>query len=561
MTIVSAVLGSSLIVTFSLAALLAGCCLTAGLLIGIQIGRPGTQSEETVDVEDVANRESINEVDSERVKSLLLQLHGISAGVAGNVREHNDAIQTITKELQDGAESPDGFSKGAVFQAIASIVEANSTLQSRLTEATTTIEKQAQEIQCQLEEALTDSLTQIANRRAFDHEMERRMAEFRRNGVPVTLMLLDVDHFKKFNDRYGHQTGDDVLRGVARVLELEVREVDLPTRYGGEEFGIVLPQTTLTEAQAAAERVRSAIETTQFQTGHGSLQVTVSVGLAIVAVADELAGLIARADEALYAAKHAGRNRCFYHDGSQCQPIPATLGPEGEATGAKEMSRSAATPKLQLTTSEESGEESHARQDVAPDETAHHDPSEALDRTDRQTGLPNRLSFTEALNRRLAECRRQGTTVSIVLLEIDKFQSLRRSRGKEAVRVVLQNVPRFLATGLRETDLLARFDDSMFALLLPSSEIDGAAIVANRVRLAVGNCDKLRLKDETIRVTLSAGVAKGSGDDGTASLIGRAQLALHAANERGGNHTFACDGLRCEDMSECRTASAERPTA
>src|SRR6185503_7619557 len=105
----------------------------------------------------------------------------------------------------------------------------------------------------------TDALTGLANRRAFDDELNRRFAEWQRRKTMFSLLILDVDHFKKFNDTHGHQAGDAVLTGVAATLRQTFREMDLVARYGGEEFAAILPVTNLTEALRAAERARAAI--------------------------------------------------------------------------------------------------------------------------------------------------------------------------------------------------------------------------------------------------------------------------------------------------------------
>ena len=112
---------------------------------------------------------------------------------------------------------------------------------------------------------LSDALTGVANRRAFEYELRRRLTEWNRRNTPLSLTFVDVDHFKKFNDTYGHRAGDAVLCGVARRLRETIRETDLVVRYGGEEFAIVMPDTTLEVAKEVAERARFAIEESRFQ--------------------------------------------------------------------------------------------------------------------------------------------------------------------------------------------------------------------------------------------------------------------------------------------------------
>ncbi len=166
-----------------------------------------------------------------------------------------------------------------------------------------------------MSEARTDPLTGLANRRALDEELERRIAQWQRRGTVLSLLLVDVDHFKRFNDRHGHQAGDEMLCLVAQTLRDTLREMDVVTRYGGEEFAAVLPETNLTEATRAAERVRQAVANTVVACDGEELHNTVSVGIAQATETDDAVSLIGRADDALYAAKEAGRNRTYAHNG------------------------------------------------------------------------------------------------------------------------------------------------------------------------------------------------------------------------------------------------------
>jgi diguanylate cyclase (GGDEF)-like protein len=159
--------------------------------------------------------------------------------------------------------------------------------------------------------SIRDGLTDLYNHR---HTMELLTNEFERVGryqEGVSLLMIDIDHFKKVNDRYGHPAGDVVLRGVAHILKDSLRTVDAVGRYGGEEFVAILPHTGQEEAQGTAERLRRAVELHTFKVGDRELHVTVSVGLATFpsATVESPNALIREADKALYRAKEAGRNR------------------------------------------------------------------------------------------------------------------------------------------------------------------------------------------------------------------------------------------------------------
>jgi diguanylate cyclase (GGDEF)-like protein len=159
-------------------------------------------------------------------------------------------------------------------------------------------------------QALTDSLTELPNRRAFDSETARTMAQVRRSGQPVAIAVLDIDRFKGVNDHFGHAAGDEVLRMVGQVTLSSLRAGDFVARIGGEEFALLLPNTPLVQAIPVVERLREAIAASAVTIEGGQkVAVTVSIGLAALDPAHDFDLSWRRADLALYRAKRAGRNR------------------------------------------------------------------------------------------------------------------------------------------------------------------------------------------------------------------------------------------------------------
>ncbi|MHC1701225.1 MAG: diguanylate cyclase [Humidesulfovibrio sp.] len=166
------------------------------------------------------------------------------------------------------------------------------------------------------ENAYRDELTGLLNRRAFNQEIPREMERFRRFGQPLSLLMLDLDHFKNFNDTYGHSAGDQVLRDTAQILGETARLLDTVIRYGGEEFAVILPQTTREEAVGVAERIRQAVQRHSIVfAGQHLPAITVSVGLACFPTdALDMASLVQRADLALYQAKVKRNCVCAFSD-------------------------------------------------------------------------------------------------------------------------------------------------------------------------------------------------------------------------------------------------------
>jgi diguanylate cyclase (GGDEF)-like protein len=167
------------------------------------------------------------------------------------------------------------------------------------------VERQRREAEQLRDSANLDALTGLINRRGFDSAIDQLLRGRRERDAAFSMLMLDLDHFKDYNDDFGHQAGDDVLRQVGRLLRAALRPADLPARYGGEEFALLLPETDLEHAHGVAERVLA-----DFRAAAWPLRpVTVSIGVAEAHRSDDARELIRRADEALYAAKHGGRDR------------------------------------------------------------------------------------------------------------------------------------------------------------------------------------------------------------------------------------------------------------
>lgn len=156
-----------------------------------------------------------------------------------------------------------------------------------------------------VELSVTDKLTGLKNRRFFQEKLEEQITLYNETGKIFSLLILDIDRFKKVNDTYGHQVGDEVLVQLAQVLTTQARETDIAARYGGEEFVVILPNTDIEESKIIAEQLRQSVELSQWKTG----SITVSIGIATFTTEDSDATILKNADQALYASKENGRNR------------------------------------------------------------------------------------------------------------------------------------------------------------------------------------------------------------------------------------------------------------
>ncbi len=256
--------------------------------------------------------EQIDSVGS-RVLDEIKQVLAMIDAAAGSATSYSESLADASAEL-DGANDRDTLR--AVIERLMEGAKAmeinNKKLESSLSTSKQEIEQLQQNLAAVRIESLTDPLTGLSNRKFFDAALGKAIIETREKREPLSLLIADVDHFKLFNDKFGHQTGDQVLRLVALAMKQNVKGQDIAARYGGEEFVIALPNTELSSAVTVADHVRRAVmakELMKRSSGERLGRVTVSVGVALLRAGDTFGSLIERADACLYAAKRQGRNR------------------------------------------------------------------------------------------------------------------------------------------------------------------------------------------------------------------------------------------------------------
>lgn len=218
------------------------------------------------------------------------------------LRDEIDGMVNRIVAAVDSFHSEEKKRRDDVFGRIEQLAKRMESMEAEATELKSSLE--AQRI-----EALRDALTEMPNRAAYDEHIEREFSRWRRHGRPLSICVVDIDHFKRINDTLGHLRGDKVLKLVAREISRKVRNEDFVARYGGEEFVIIMPETDQQSALAAAEKVRLAVAECPFNFNNERLPVTASFGVASFTEGDEIETCFERADKALYRAKSLGRNR------------------------------------------------------------------------------------------------------------------------------------------------------------------------------------------------------------------------------------------------------------
>jgi diguanylate cyclase len=256
------------------------------------------------------------------------QVMAMIDAAVGTTSSYSESLADVSDQLGTAADR-EGLRTivECLVRSTREIEQANVSLEERLKASKQEINQLQENLETVRNESLTDPLTGLANRKYFDQMLERTVDETRVKDEPLALLLTDIDHFKQFNDTFGHLTGDQVLRLVAQAVKQNVKGQDLAARYGGEEFAVILPNTALRQSLTVADHIRRAVVTKELikrSTGEHLGRVTISIGVATLHKGEPIQALIERADACLYAAKRAGRNRVVCETDPEVTPSVET---------------------------------------------------------------------------------------------------------------------------------------------------------------------------------------------------------------------------------------------
>ncbi|MFK7839243.1 MAG: GGDEF domain-containing protein [Bdellovibrionales bacterium] len=249
-----------------------------------------------------------------KITETIKTVGGAVVSVKNATSNYSNALSNVSEKLSDeNLDIEDARSViSDVMHNTQNMVEKNELLEKELNKSTEVMMELQRDLEMVKKEALTDGLTNLSNRKAFDAEIMRIREESEESGKSFSLIMMDIDHFKSFNDNYGHQVGDQVLRLVAKTLFDGVKGRDVVARYGGEEFSVILPETDLQGAIKVGDYLRKAVASKEIvnrASGTKLGRITLSGGAAEFATPESVDDLIERADSALYTAKHNGRNQ------------------------------------------------------------------------------------------------------------------------------------------------------------------------------------------------------------------------------------------------------------
>jgi diguanylate cyclase (GGDEF)-like protein len=446
-------------------------------------------------------------------RQVLQSLEQLAARLVQDVEGHGKRLRNISHRIESDADPNLASVNGAVTQ----ILDATEDIQRRVESAEKKIAQQAESVQMQAILSHTDVLTALPNRRAFEAELER-IATAAKGKTPLcTVIFADLDRFSHVNSEYGHRGGDVVLRQTAGMIKQMLSGKDMVAHYGGDTFAVLLPQTTLHDALPMAEKIRKAIESTEFSHGSRPLHVTGSLGIAQLHREEMLDADMQRPMVALEAAQNGGGNICYRHDGQGAFPVSSIFQTKEAAAGEEALSLASLWKDSSVTS------DSNASA-----------PAPSLPTGDENVTLSGRSLFASNLNRRLSEWKRGGAAVSVAVVQVDQMEELISRFGERGQSFLRQVMGRLLEAATRDMDERCEFEDGLFALILPGTDESNALAVADRLRSQVRQC-KVRMGNDLWDLTASIGLAHCTVANRVMDIMLSAEAAMRNVAKQGGD--------------------------
>lgn len=499
---------------------------------------------------------SANASDSDRIFGIADQLQVISHRVAADVSAHSEKVVHISDRLAAPSSEPD-----QVMSTINEIISANQAMQGQLADAQKRIAQQSRMIEQASMQARTDALTGLANRRALN-EFLTNSIELVGNNTVTGLLLMDIDHFKSFNDNFGHATGDAVLASFARSIAACCGESSYAARYGGEEFAVVLSAENVDQLVQYASTVRYYVSEQVISYEDLQLKITASGGLCILLPGDSCSAVYERADEGLYQSKKAGRNRGFWLSTDGWLPFPARtgipqmlseLGNQQEvgdqpsysaqaaapSTDSEPISRSAAKAALQLAAVSKTplGVEPNVNLQADPDTPTSPESPKAQIEANEVLDLNSFVSrldiFAEQL--RKAELPATAFMVDAVGLKESELQAANQCWG-----LVVETVQR----NLRGIDVLCLYRPFTLCIFMPGCSLDAGLARAARTKTALADAAQTWLTAAIPEKFAISVAAIGESED-TANYLNRLEIAVEEALDATERELVLHDGTTC----------------
>jgi diguanylate cyclase len=420
----------------------------------------------------------------EVTERLILMANRLTA----DVDAHDARLTEVNSSLETGDSQP---TMETVMSAVERLMQANEAMQIQLRESRDQIVEQAGQLEKAEKRANTDALTRVWNRRAFDRELEDWTGE-----TPGVLVLMDIDHFKKFNDQFGHRAGDEVLRSVANTLWSRIAGKGLVARYGGEEFGLVFPNHELDDVLPLIEETRRAIAESETHFEDKSFRVTCSLGVTRMLSGEPAQEWLQRADDALYLSKDAGR------DCGHCI--------DSNVVGARKAA-------FRLTLPEKATPKA-----TEPVSVTKKIEAESRDAQSRQTinmtvrdRIPNCVSLSESYRELLQRLGKAPVKLTVIAISVTEAERIVAQSETFGAITRLSRLLDVVQGACRAVDRIGYFNDHTLLLCMPS--IDEASADERMNQLTEVACNQLQLD----RSELSVGMAELKVGDSFESLAAR----------------------------------------
>lgn len=503
-------------------------CTLAGMIAGGAIVASIMGLRDQHSQEDFMHQ--LENMNTEKVRGITNQLQSLSERVLDNVCNHSEKIKSFGDELA----TSEAIDADKILDAVDKIISANQQMQNELETAQRQLVQQQQIIEQTTQQAMSDALTGLANRRALDEHLGKLLVA-KSDEELIGLLLMDIDHFKRFNDTYGHLTGDAVLTCFARLIQQSVKTTAFPARYGGEEFVVVLRGTSEQELLQQAVVVRKFVSEQTISHEDLELNITASAGLCLVRAGDNLSIAYERSDEGLYKAKEAGRNRGMWLAKNDWCAFPEDI-PSAEKSDTKidppADSSTAATPHPPET--ESTTEKQVSPENSVPTVQAIDEP-QAVDTNESAPAYLDLSTFVEKVRDHLSQLQQMDLPAAVIMTEAiipgddsDKRQSW-------------QQILSLIQTKIRGIDVLCHFRPFTVGIFLPGCSAEASYQRASEIKeLLLESAVNWELPAIPERFAVAVGHVLEKEE--VASLLNRIELALDEANHAKDEEIVIHDG-------------------
>ncbi len=492
--------------------------------------------------------------DAERIEGLANQLQMLTHRVAADVSAHSEKVVHINERLLPTSEEP-----AQILSAISELIEANEAMQGQLAAAQQRLSQQSRQIEVTARQARTDALTGLANRRALDEFLESCI-EAIQPGELASILLLDIDHFKSFNDSYGHITGDAVLASFARSIAVCCDGKSYAARYGGEEFAVILTGSSMEKIVQDAAQLRAFVSEQVIAYEDLRLTITSSGGLTEIKSGDTIQQAYERADEGLYRAKKNGRNCGYWLSSGEWfrftshQDEPQVDTTERAILSAKQKNAVELRAQLAKAVSQQVPEAlpagAPASASIGSEVAKIHETQPDKSTVEKvaiesQSDILDLTAFLERLDLHLKQLSRANLPATTVLIGAIGLETLSPSLAE----LCWSNALSIIQLHVRGIDVLCRFRQRTLCIFMPGSSLNAALERAGRMQHELASARLDMTADSPFPVRFSVSLATAIPNEGRGAFMQRLEMAFEEAQDAKPCEVVIHDGNSCHTQT------------